>query len=69
MAGQNPDTTFPKPWAIIEHESSFEVRAANGIKICYVYFEDGYERAKTLNYPNRKQAWILARNIAKLGAQ
>jgi hypothetical protein len=29
-----------KPWEIIEHRESFEVKTANGLGVAFVYFED-----------------------------
>lgn len=64
MSGYNEDQRFKKPWAIIEHPESFEIRTANGIRIAFVYFEDEKSRADLNRRPNKKQA--LARAGAML---
>lgn len=30
----------PRPWMIVEHEESFEIRDAAGDTVTYIYFED-----------------------------
>lgn len=57
---------LPSPWSIIEHSESFEVRAANGIKIAFVYFEDEITRRQLQHRMTREDALYVAQQIAGL---
>jgi hypothetical protein len=58
-------TTLPaKPWNIIEHSESFEVKADSGQVIAYVYFEDEPKRQWIGNRLSKEQARTVAEKIA-----
>jgi hypothetical protein len=56
-----------RPWEIIEHRESFEIRTANGRKIAFVYFEDDdASRRFEMGRLTKDEARRVAANIAKL---
>ncbi len=60
---------LPAPWSIIEHSESFEIQAANGQNLAYVYFEDeNATRRHIMGRLTRDEAAPVAANIAKLPA-
>jgi hypothetical protein len=56
-----------KPWEIIEHRESFEVKTANGLGVAFVYFEEeNPTRRFEMGRLTRDEALRVALNIAKL---
>ena len=56
--------TFPRPWRVVEHEESFEIQAANGRNICYLYFAHG-ERRMVMKRHSEDEARRLAHGIVR----
>lgn len=57
---------FKSPWSVTEHQESFSVRDATGQALCYVYFEDEYQRKISTKRLSKDEAFLIAVNIAKL---
>lgn len=59
---------FPKPWTIVEHDSSFEITDANGFPLGYVYFEDDFKRnwASIKGKLTKAEARPIARAFVRL---
>lgn len=54
------------PWSIIEHEESFEVQTASGLKLAFVYFDERKMAGTSFDKLTRDEARRVAANIAKL---
>jgi hypothetical protein len=57
---------LPAPWIVIEHEESFEVQAANGVHVAFVYFEEEITRRQLQRRMTRADARFVAERIARL---
>jgi hypothetical protein len=57
---------FEPPWTVVEHQESFAVTDAKGQVLCYVYFEDEFQRKMSTKRMSRDEAFLIAINIAKL---
>jgi hypothetical protein len=56
-----PDSPFRQPLQLVEHSSSFEIRAANGQHLAFVYFEDEPIRRDLLKHLTKEDAPICRR--------
>lgn len=57
---------LPPPWVVVEHQESYEVRAANGITVSFTYFDDEPTRRAITRRPTKDQARRIAAGIARL---
>jgi hypothetical protein len=57
---------FPPPWSIQENTESFAVKDDTGEVLCYVYFEDDYQRRSSTKRMTKDDAFLIAVAIAKL---
>jgi len=61
--------TLPRPWIIVEHDESFEIQAANGVCVAYLYFDEGDPvRQAVRKRMDRASALAVAKAVAKIGA-
>jgi hypothetical protein len=51
---------------VLEHDESFEIKAANDQSLAFVYFEDVEQRRNAMQRLTRDEARRVAANIAKL---
>ena len=64
MTSSNVSDTLPRPWKVVQHEESFEVQAANGQHIFFVYFAHG-ERRGVMKPLSEDHARRVANGIVK----
>jgi len=56
-----------KPWIIVEHSESYEVRSSNDVGVAYVYFDNHESRRSRTKWMPKPLALRVARRIAALG--
>jgi hypothetical protein len=61
-----PPRRLPAPWSVIEHAESFEVKAASGQSLAFVYFREDLVVSPTGGRLTKDEARRVAANIAKL---
>jgi arginine utilization protein RocB len=61
-----PPRRLLRPWSVVEHQESFEVRTANGLTISFCYFDDDRSRREMTQRLTKDEARRAAANIAKL---
>ena len=63
-----PGRRFPPPWKVVEQGESFHVEDAHGQILAYSYYEDEETRRSIMKRMNKREAWKMAANFAKLPA-
>ena len=63
---RQPQTHFARPWSLVEHSESFEVRSATNRILAYVYFEDEPGRRGVTRRIAREDARRMAQQILRL---
>jgi hypothetical protein len=66
MSPRDASQPFGKPWKLVEHDESFEVKDAAGRHLAFVYFEDEPTRRRMTRRLSKDDARRMAQQIIRL---